>query len=171
MAGGRGWATGWLDGTPHCEKLMPNPTDGMDLSRPTLLLEMAGRCGFMRVGDEIQRVPIIAWRVAGDSLLALYYDTDSGLLVTEDELPGNILGIALPTWEIGFHMDGSSVLSPPPPDKGLEAVAYALRCLGNGNASTHMGAIENLAVKVEEASLAIADAIAGVAGTVGTAAE
>lgn len=145
---------------------MPNPTDGMDLSRPTILLETAGRCGFMRVGDEIQRVPIIAWRVTGDSLLALYYDTNSGLLSTEDELPGDVLGIAPPTWEIGFHMDGSSVLSPPPPDKGLESVAYALRCLGNGNAATHMGAIENLAVKVDEGTSAMARALGSLAEAV-----
>ena len=37
--------------------------------------------------------------------------------------------------------------------KAITEVAQALRDLGNGNAATSMGAIENLAVKVEAAGV------------------
>lgn len=42
---------------------------------------------------------------------------------------------------------------------GLFSVAYALRCLGNGNASTQMGAIEALSVRIGDSIDRIAHAI------------
>jgi len=41
--------------------------------------------------------------------------------------------------------------------RAIGDVAEALRALGNGNASTQMGAIEALSVKIEEAASVIAD--------------
>jgi len=43
--------------------------------------------------------------------------------------------------------------------EALNSIASALRYLGNGNAGTQMGAIENLAIEVKEGTTRIASAL------------
>lgn len=41
----------------------------------------------------------------------------------------------------------------------MTSVAYELKCLGNGNAATQMGAIEGLSVQIKEGLGRVADSI------------
>ena len=50
--------------------------------------------------------------------------------------------------------------------KALKSIAYALQCLGNGNAASQMGAIEFHATQVKAGLDAIADAIAALAAAI-----
>jgi hypothetical protein len=48
-----------------------------------------------------------------------------------------------------------------------EATAKTIQRLGNGSASTHFGAIENLAMQIGEAAQMLATALDGAANTIG----
>lgn len=52
-----------------------------------------------------------------------------------------------------------------------EATAKALQRLGNGDASTHYGAIEGLAMKIEQAAEIIGSQIGGVADSIRLSSE
>ena len=52
-----------------------------------------------------------------------------------------------------------------------EATAKALQNLGNGNASTHFGAIEGLAMKVEQAAEILGAQVSGIADAIRLANE
>lgn len=67
--------------------------------------------------------------------------------------------------EISRSMEEISMSCPDPQalPKAINSVAYALRQLGNGNAATEMGAIENLANEIKDGSERIADALNAIA--------
>ncbi|HTU60640.1 MAG TPA: hypothetical protein VMF89_19445 [Polyangiales bacterium] len=45
----------------------------------------------------------------------------------------------------------------------FKSIAYQLKCLGNGDAASHMGAIEYLSVQIKEGSERIASSLSEIA--------
>lgn len=82
---------------------------------------------------------------------------------------GDLLGIWPAGWSVGTELHGrglATVLLPPAAKDPGDAIAYALRCLGNGNAASPMGAVEFLSAKVDEAGEAIAGALSDLSAAV-----
>lgn len=117
--------------------------------------------------------PVMAWKVWSDGRMSAMVAPIVGRfeMVEASSVKGlgDLLGIWPAGWAVGTELHGrglATVLLPPVAKDPGDAIAYALRCLGNGNAASPMGAVEFLSTKVDEAGEAIAGAMSDLAAAV-----